>query len=146
MQLNKESLLLSLDQSEIDTIFYHTDPNLIADKLHLELNTIINTLAPARIVQFRVDYTPFLNDKMNRELDFNKNLLNKAILTHGKEDWQEYKNHRNTINKQIKILKKQYFKKKFKQTNNKYKFIKQSYLMVCKQSLLKGVYYKCNQR
>ena len=54
-QLNKNSLLLALDQSEIDQVFNFSDPNMISNFLQVELNTIINTLAPAKIVQYMND-------------------------------------------------------------------------------------------
>ena len=75
------------------------------------MNTVINTLAPAKVVQYKVNYTPFLTDRMKRDMEFNKNLLDRAIKTHGIDDWREYRVHRNILNKQLKILKKKYIKK-----------------------------------
>ena len=91
----------------------------------MELNSIINTLAPPKITQYKTNYTPYIDDNIKRQMDMTQTLLNKAINTHGINDWIEYKNHRNLINKQIRKLKKEYIRKKFKQQNNKYKFIKQ---------------------
>ena len=92
---------------------------MISNFLQVELNTIINTLAPAKIVQFKAQYTPFLTDSIKRDMEYTKILLDKAIKTHGINDWREYKNHRNTINKQLKILKRNYIKQKFKDTKNR---------------------------
>ena len=122
--LNKTSLHLTLDQSEIDRVFNFTDPNVISNILQTELNTVINTLAPAKVVQYKVNYTPFLTDRMKRDMEFNKNLLDRAIKTHGIDDWREYRVHRNILNKQLKILKKKYIKQKFKDSHNRYKFLK----------------------
>ena len=83
-----------------------------------------NTLALTKIVQFKAQYTPFLTDSIKRDMEYTKILIDKAIKTHGINDWREYKNHRNTINKQLKILKRNYIKQKFKDTKNRYNFLK----------------------
>lgn len=49
-----------------------------------------------------------MNDTVKREMDQCQQLLNKAIHTHGIDDWREYKHYRNTLNKHIKTLKKTY--------------------------------------
>ena len=123
-QLNKHSLLLAVEQSDLDQIFNYQDPNVIAEMLQIELNTIINTLAPAKVVQYRVDYTPFLNDRVKRDMEYTQKLLQKAINRHGVEDWREYRHSRNLVNKQLKIIKRNYIKQKFKDTNSRYKFLK----------------------
>ena len=66
-----------------------------------------------------------MTDKIKQELKHTHNLLNKAIRTHGINNWREFKNHNNMVNKQIKIIKKEYIRRKFKAVNNKYKFLKQ---------------------
>ena len=53
------------------------------------MNTIINTLAPHTITQYKSNYTAYMNDKIKRELKHTHNLLNKAIRTHGVDDWRE---------------------------------------------------------
>ena len=119
--LNKEALILTFKQSQINTAFNYSDPNSIADIIQLEMNTIINTLVPYRITQYICNYTPYITDKIKRELKHTHYLLNKAIRTHGINDWREFKNHNNMVNKQNKIHEKEYMKNKFKSVNNKYK-------------------------
>ena len=106
-KFNKNSLILAFKQNEIlDKIFNHTNPNTIANILQIELNSIINTLAPPKITQYKTNYIPYIDDNIKRQMDMTQTLLNKAINTHGINDWIEYKNHRNLINKQIKHLKR----------------------------------------
>ena len=51
--LNKQNLCLYFDNNEnLNTIFNHTDPNIIANILQVELNGIIDTISPPKIVQF----------------------------------------------------------------------------------------------
>ena len=61
--LNKEALQLAFKQSNINSLFNHSDPNIIADILQLEMGTIINTLSPSKITQYKANYTPYIDDK-----------------------------------------------------------------------------------
>ena len=115
-----------MEQSDLDQIFNYQDPNVIAEMLQIELNVIINSLAPAKVVQYRVDYIPFLNDRVKRDMEYTQKLLQKAINKHGVEDWREYRHSRNLVNKQLKIIKRNYIKQKFKDTNSRYKFKKKT--------------------
>ena len=65
-----------------------------------------------------------MNNTVKREMDHCQQLLNKVICTLGVNDWREYKHYRNNLNKHIKTLKKEHIKKQFKETNNKYKYLK----------------------
>ena len=112
--LSKNTLWLYFDNNEhINENFAQTDPNVISNILQIELNTIINTISLAKITQYKNDYTPYLNGKIKEDIEYSNILLNKAINTHGINDWREFKNHRATICKQIKILKRNYIKQKF---------------------------------
>ena len=123
--VTKNNLLLLFDQNNyINKLFNYTDPNCFASILQVELNTIVNTLALPKIAQFKSAYTPYIDDKMRKNMDFNKNLLDTAIRTHGIEDWREFKNNIGIINKQFKKLKSYYTKHKFKNKNNRYRFLK----------------------
>ena len=65
-----------------------------------------------------------MNETVKRDMDQCQQLLNKAIHTHGIDDWRAYKHYRNTLNKHIKTLKKEHIRKQFKEANNKYKYLK----------------------
>ena len=66
-------------------------PNDIANNLQLELNTIVNTIAPSKIVQFKKDFIPYYDDNIRQQLNETHTLLQTAIQTYEFEHWVEYK-------------------------------------------------------
>ena len=63
------------------------------------MNTIINTIAPSKIVQFKKDFIPYYNSNIRQQLKDTETLLQTAIHTYEFEHWVEYKNKRNITKK-----------------------------------------------
>ena len=123
--LNKNTLSKHVQQSHLlNSIFSYDDPDIVADILQLELNSIINSIAPSKIVQYRKDYIPYYNPNILQELELNKSLLNKAIYTNKHDDWLEFKNFRNTLDKKIRNAKSEYLEKNFADKKCQWKFLK----------------------
>ena len=68
---------------------------MITAHLQLEINTIINTIAPPHTVQYKIDFKPYMTRDLRTYMETTKQLLQKAIRTQEFEHWTEYKNHRN---------------------------------------------------
>ena len=80
-ELNVHNINLCLDNSEIlNSVFTSNDPEYIAESIQLELNTIYNTLAPSKMVQYKTNYIPYYNNEIREEIDNCNNMLPKAIL------------------------------------------------------------------
>ena len=101
-QLTRHNLKTCLDINEnFKKIIYLQHPDDIANNLQLELNTIIDTVATPKIVQYRKDYQPYMNNDLQTQLNETQQLLNKATRTYEFDDWFEYKNKRNFTQKNI---------------------------------------------
>ena len=62
-KLNRENLKLCFDMNDNFIKLIHLQhPNDIANNLQLELNTIVNTIAPFKIVQFKKDFIPYYDN------------------------------------------------------------------------------------
>ena len=69
------------NSSILNNIFTYTDPNLIAEALFLEMNTIIDFISPLKKIQFKKDYVPYHTDEIRSELIKQGKFLNIAIST-----------------------------------------------------------------
>ena len=95
----------------LDSIFNYDDPDTVTEILQLELNSIINSIAPSKVVQYRSDYVPYYNEDILNDMTKQKAMLNRAILSNSHDDWREFKNFRTTVDKKIKNAKTDYLKK-----------------------------------
>ena len=100
------------------------DPNEIANLLQLELNVVINSIAPSKTIQYKKNYQPFIDNNIREQMNNTQILLNKAIETQEFSDWTEYKNSRNITQKQLKLAKKNYTIAKFKKSRDKWATVK----------------------
>ena len=95
--LTKKALNNQIQHSQIlNDIFHHTDPNIIANLLQVEINAIINVIAPLKIIQYSRKYTPYYNNEIHKKIEIRQNLLNKAINTNDINDWREFNHYRNS--------------------------------------------------
>ena len=124
--LNRNNLLNYLNHSEnLQKIFRYDDPDLVALILHVELNTIINSIAPVKKIQYKKNYIPFYTPQIIEDIKTSNNLLNQAIVNSDQNTWREFKIFRNTLNKNIDLKKSQYIENKFKNKSTQWKFVKQ---------------------
>ena len=101
--LSKRNLQYQFNQNTIiGTALNHDDPNTKADLIHIELNSIIEYIAPQSYVQYKTDHAPYLNDEVKQEIKNNNDLLSKAIDTGDPEDWRYFRNNRNITQKKNK--------------------------------------------
>ena len=123
--LTRESLSQHVEQSILlNSIFQLTDADEIADILQLELNSIINSIAPSKKIQFKSNYVPYYNQEVISDLAISKQLLNTAISTNYVTDWTAFKIFRNTTQKKIKGLEKEFLEDKLNHSRDQWKFIK----------------------
>lgn len=123
--LNRQTLTKYINESSLlNSIFRYTDPDIVTNIIQLELNTIINAIAPSKKIQFKANYTPYYNNEIIENLKVSHNLLNTAIINNDQTSWREFKNFRNNLDKTIKIEKTEYIKKKFNNKSTQWKFLK----------------------
>ena len=123
--INKSNLKICIENSDLlNSIFQLDDADEIANIIQLELNVFINTIAPAKIVQFKKDYVPYYNNKIVEAVKFNNNLLENAIFTNNIDNWRLFRTDKATLNKNIEDAKTEYFKNQFKSKNDQWSFLK----------------------
>ena len=105
----------------LQTIFQSQDPNYIANTIMNELNNIIEIIAPAKKVQFKKKYQPFLSQELLQDQNEVNDLLTEAIFSKSPQDWNKFRAQRNKYNNKVKTKEKEYYQTQF--SNNKYQWI-----------------------
>ena len=109
---------------QLNAIFTTTNPNTIAHELILNINSIIELIAPLKKVHFKKDYIKYYDQQIRDDLKHQKLMLQNAINTNDPSDWREFRNFKNTLSKRIKIKKRAYTQDKFLNPKDKWKLFK----------------------
>ena len=109
----------------LNTIFSHQDPDTIALTLQVELNSIINSIAPKKFINFKKNHAPFLNQEIKNDIKNNHLLLTKAIESKNQEDWRNFRNSKINTNKKIESAKKKYLNEKLANAKHGWKLLNQ---------------------
>ena len=70
----------------LNTIFNHKDPDTIANIFQMEMNNIIDHLAPLKVVNFKKNYAPYLTYELNNQIKNTNKLLTTAINNKSQDD------------------------------------------------------------
>ena len=70
----------------------------IADILITDLNTIIQTIAPSRLIQCKNRYNKWYNHNIERQADIKNKEHSKAKMTNDPEDWRDFRRQGTNIN------------------------------------------------
>ena len=96
---------------KLQTIYNESDPDIVAETIHCELNQIINTLAPKSRTQVK-NQVPYLDYETKQIKQNSEHHLTLAIQNRDQTEWIKLKTERNSYFKQIEINKKAYFETK----------------------------------
>ena len=78
--LTRNKILGYLNNSkELESVFNHTDPNIVASIIQVELNSIIELIAPVKKVQYKKNYKPYFNEEIINNLKQSHIYLEEAI-------------------------------------------------------------------
>ena len=123
--LTTEAISLYINNSYLlNSIFRYDNPEIITNIIQIELNAIIDSIAPAKIVQYKKDFCPYYDSNIVNKLKLSNVMLTAAINSHNQNDWRAFKNDRNDLSKIIDKAKSTYCKNNFKNKNKQWKFIK----------------------
>ena len=123
--VTRNAILAYMENSHIlKDIFSMTDPNEIASAIQIELNSILESIAPAKRIQFRKDNAPYINEELRSKLKTSNDLLTDAIKHNDNDHWRLFRHYRNQTMKEVNIAKKESIINKFKNNNDKWKLIK----------------------
>ena len=84
-------------------------PDKIADILIKELDTIIETIAPSRLIQCKNIYNKWYNKDIERQAKIKDKAHSKAKQTNDPDDWRDFRRQRNKYNNDIKTSKNKYY-------------------------------------
>ena len=95
--LNKDILTDYCDRNDrIDTVFDYDTSNEIADILIEEIDNIIQTISPSKLVQCKNRYNKWYNTDIERQADIKNKAHDKAKKTNDPDDWRDFRRQRNT--------------------------------------------------
>ena len=106
---------------KIDTVFDYDTSNEIADILIDEINNILQTIAPSKLIQYKSRYSKWYNKDIQAQADIKDRAHDKAKKTNDPDDWRQFRRQRNKYNNDIKTAKKKYYYNRLtlKGTNDK---------------------------
>ena len=71
-----------------------------------KLTTILDVMAPIKVIQARAKYAPWLSEATKNKIKARNEAQKKASESKTKSDWDEYKKLRNSLNNTLKSEKK----------------------------------------
>ena len=105
----------------IDTVFDYDMSNDIADILIDEINNIIQTIAPNKLIQCKNRYNKWYDKDIKIQVDNKDKAHDRAEMTNDPDDWRHFRRQRNKYNNDIKTAKKKYYYNRLTLQNNKNK-------------------------
>ena len=91
-----------LHNDNLNTIFNFTDPNIIANILHFEMDLIINCIAPRHRVQVKKKYSPYVSKELMNQYNKKNDLYSQAIAKNDMDLFRQFKNERNGFYRNLK--------------------------------------------
>ena len=108
--LTKNKLNHYFSQNEmLNSIFNHTDPDIIAEIIIRELSIIIECIAPSKLVQCDSKHAPWIDQNFKNESKFKDELHKIAKKSNNEDDWRAFRLQRNLVNKINKDNKNRYY-------------------------------------
>ena len=83
-------------------IFQYYDPNIVPNFIQCELNSIVELIAPTKIIQLSKSQIQYQSKESTDKLKVRQQLHDKSISTNNIEDWREFRNYRNKLSKEIR--------------------------------------------
>ena len=118
--LTKHSMTQFITHStQLQHLFTQTTSDTVADTLMMELNLMINCIAPARTIQTTKKHAPYLDTEALAQIQQRQQQYRQAQLTNSQDDWRQYRHIRNTTTRLLNKLKTTYYTNKFTNKNNK---------------------------
>ena len=130
--------LNNYDESEInkdlldahwESVYNTESPNKAWFAMHSILKGTIDRHAPFISKRIKGKPSPWITDKLKKEMNARDKLMRKARKTKNELDWDSYRRKRNFVNNEIKRSKRTYYKIKLQENANKpekfWKFIKE---------------------
>ena len=92
-----------------------------------EYNAVINTAAPARVVQLRENNVPYVDNEVREVIEEADVQLTKAIEEGEREEWRQYKHKRNILYKYLERVKAEYVEKMLRKSKDMWRTVRNLY-------------------
>ena len=99
-------------------VYMSDDPNQAASLLTDKLTAILDRLAPVKTFQVRNNYAPWLSKESKKLIEERNNAQKLAAETKKPDDWNKYKNLRNTVKNKLRIEKRKWEEFKLNSTEH----------------------------
>ena len=122
--LTPENMMVMIMKNvKLNSILSMQQTNKVWNIFLEEINTIINTLAPAHIIQIKSNHEPYMNEELKEYVKEADEQLDKAITSGAIEEWRLYRQLRNQLYKWIENSKKIHFQNILSTTKNMWKTV-----------------------
>ena len=101
-----QSFLEAVSKTSWLDVYLCEDLEMAVNMVSEKLNTILDEMAPVKVIQVRTNYAPWMSRETKQKIKERDKAQEKASVTKNIEDWEEYKRLRNTVNNTLKIEKK----------------------------------------
>ena len=99
-------------------IYCCNDVEVAVTLLTEKLTSILDKMAPIKIIQVRTQYSPWLSQKTKCKMKERDEAQKKAAETKSDDDWKKYKSLRNSVNTILKVEKKSWQQNKLENFGN----------------------------
>ena len=96
----------------IKSVLESNDSDFIAETLINELSIMVETLAPAKLIQCEKKYAPWIDHEYIHEAELRDKFHSIAISNDTPENWRVFRSQRNKVNRLVKSKKSNYYNKR----------------------------------
>ena len=123
--MNRDNLINEINSNhEMNSIFAMQSTDKIWNNMLIGLNSIINKLAPSRVIQLRSNYIPYYNEAISDAIKSSNDQLSVAIRTGAVEEWRSFRALRNIASRILNHFKTEYFTDQLNRTKTLWKTVK----------------------
>ena len=115
---NRDYFRSDIASQNWDALDNFQDPNDMWREWKIKFLNVVDTHAPLRTKRVRLKRSPWITSELKKRMHERDIMKLKAIRSKNPQDWGEFKQLRNKVNSDIRILKESYYKQSFTENKN----------------------------
>ncbi|XP_068742189.1 uncharacterized protein [Montipora capricornis] len=115
---NRDYFRSDIASQNWDALDNFQDPNDMWREWKIKFLNVVDTHAPLRTKRVRLKRSPWITSELKKCMHERHIMKLKAIRSKNPQDWGEFKQLRNKVNSDIRILKESYYKQSFTENKN----------------------------
>ncbi|XP_068680643.1 uncharacterized protein [Montipora foliosa] len=116
--LNRDYFRSDIASQNWDALDNFQDPNDMWREWKIKFLNVVDTHAPLQTKRVRLKRSPWITSELKKRMHERDIMKLKAIRSKNPQDWGEFKQLRNKVNSDIRILKESYYKQSFTEDKN----------------------------